>query len=111
MGAPLAVVVAVLYMAINGETRALTIFAEHLALYRRFIDDIFFVWICHPNPAIDAARYALFKERLNAAPGLTWITTDLSKSVNFLDMTITLRDDNTFTTTQSINSWITIVSY
>jgi 23S rRNA A2030 N6-methylase RlmJ len=35
-------------------------------LYKRFIDNVFGIWICHPDPAIDARRWQHFQRQLNA---------------------------------------------
>ena len=74
-------------------------FSENLVYWRRFIDDGLGVWVCNEDPEQDAARFEEFKAAMNAAPGLTWIVEPLSTTVNFLDLTITLQPNMTFTTT------------
>ena len=99
MGTPPACALAVIYMAINGETNFMAAFSNNLVYWRRFIDDGFGIWICHPDPQVDAAIFSQFKQALNSAPGLEWIVEPLSTTVNFLDLTVTLQPNMTFTTT------------
>ena len=44
---------------------------KHVIFYKRFIDDVFGIWIPHPNPQTDAHLWEEFKESMNAFPGLT----------------------------------------
>ena len=99
MGTPPACVLATLYMAINGENQYMIEFADNLPFYRRFIDDILGVWLCDPDPVVDAQRFQQFTQRMQSAPGLTWEVEPRTTQVNFLDLTITLQPNNTFTTT------------
>ncbi len=86
MGTPMAVSAAVIYMA-RLEDPLLS--SEYLLFYRRFIDDIFFIW------SGNAIKLNSFLHRLNnLAPSikLTW-TTSNNKAV-FLDMVICKDQDN-----------------
>ena len=67
-------------------------FRPFLLFYKRFIDDIFGIWLCHPDPVIDAQQWQTFQQRVNACPGLTWIISERSNQVDFMDLTITLKD-------------------
>jgi hypothetical protein len=99
MGTPPACALATIYMAINGENDFINDFSGHLKYYRRFIDDAFGVWECHPDPAVDQHRFQQFILRMQTAPGLEWIVEPLSTQVNFLDLTISILPNCTFTTT------------
>ena len=65
-------------------------FPENLFYYRRYIDDVFGIWIDHPDPSINASRWNRFVLRLNDWPGLEWIVEDPSSSVQFLDLLISI---------------------
>ena len=68
-------------------------FKDNLAAYRRFIDDIFGIWIPHPDPAIDNDCWNNFKATVNSYHGLKWVFVEQSNSVNFmLDLTISINN-------------------
>jgi hypothetical protein len=73
------------------ENKILPHFRQRLAYYKRYIDDVFGIWICHPDPAVDAHLWQRFQRRLNGWHGLKWITSPRCNQVVFLDLTITLR--------------------
>ena len=60
------------------------------ALYNQFIDDGIGCWVPldHHNTADDDAQFTNFKEAVNNNC-LTWIFTEKSMSVDFMDMTLT----------------------
>ncbi len=91
MGTPPAPSWANLYFAIH-EDEALAEFVGRLLGFWHFIDDIFGIWICHPDPETDEARWQDFIRRMNDDPGLTWIFSERSNQVDFMDLTITLND-------------------
>lgn len=70
-------------------------YTDNLAFYRRYIDDIFGIWICDPDPIIDEHRWTTFQSRLNDWHGTTWIASPRSHEATFLDVTLTLRADHT----------------
>lgn len=98
MGTPPACAIATIFFAINGENDVIQDFSNNLLFLKRFIDDLFGIWRCHPDPATDAILFQQFIDQLNQCPGLTWIVSPLTNQVDFLDLTITLKDGR-FTTT------------
>ena len=85
MGTPCACAYAVLFFAYFERTHLRIRYAKNLSIYLRMIDDIFVVWK-HNKDEPDA--FESFKEDLNKQCKLEWITEDLSKTTNFLDLTI-----------------------
>jgi len=62
--------------------------------YKRFIDDIFGIYIPSNNSTFEE-----FKTHLNTCGSeLSWKTTELCDEVNFLDMTIKIKDNKLITT-------------
>jgi hypothetical protein len=76
------------------ENTFLPTYRDRLAYYKRYIDDVFGIWICHEDPATDATLWAQFQTALNAWHGLEWITSPRSATVIFLDLTISLQGSN-----------------
>ena len=81
MGTAAACMYATLYYAEHERDTILDIFRLCLLLYRRFIDDIFGIWI-----GTDA-EWDRFRNSLNFGD-LRWETSPLSTKVTFLDLTI-----------------------
>jgi uncharacterized protein (DUF779 family) len=98
MGTPPACALATIFFAINGENDAIVQFQNNVIYLKRFIDDLFGIWKCHPDPNTDAELYQQFIAKLNQCPGLTWIANPLSTCVDFLDITIELREGRFRTT-------------
>ena len=73
-------------------------FVKTFVFYRRYIDDIFGIWECHPDPIEDEAQWNAFKASLNDYHGLKWDTSPLIKSVDYLDLTIQIKGDRLVTT-------------
>ena len=73
-------------------------FLTFLLLYKRYINDIFGIWICDPDPVVDAMKFKEFESRLNGWTGLTWKLSPLSTTVEFLDLTLTIVGDQITTT-------------
>jgi len=63
----------------------------NLFFQQRFIDDGAGVWLVHPDPIINMQRWNEFKREMNSH-GLKWIFTEPSKSIVFMDMTISKLD-------------------
>ena len=91
MGTPPAPPFATIYYALY-ENTFLDGYPQRLLFYRRFIDDVFGIWLCHPDPAIDALQWQLFQDDMNRARGLTWEFSERSLSVDFMDLTISLHE-------------------
>ena len=92
MGTPPAVALATLFMA-DYEEPIVNNFTQNngrLLAYKRFIDDMFGIWLVHPHPNTNLYLWNRFKERMNLESGLTWNFSELSQSVVFLDMVISI---------------------
>ena len=88
MGTSAACMWATIYFSVHEDSILLPMFSNNLLLYCRFIDDIFGVWIGNRN----GMAWAQFKERCNDFGILKWDFFEPSKSVNFLDLTIYIKD-------------------
>jgi hypothetical protein len=97
MGAPPAPMYATLYFGI-AELKNIPRFSEHLPFYRRYLDDCFGAWLMPANPNIESHddEWTAFKTSMSYGM-LNWVFTDLSTSVNFLDLTISISDNRIVT--------------
>ena len=96
MGTPCACAYATIFFAYFERTNLIPRFEKNLIFYVRFIDDIFGVWEeTEENPTC----FEKFKINLNNQCKLNWKTTTLSKSSDFLDVTISLINEEIFTRT------------
>ena len=98
MGVPPAPSWANLYEALH-EREFLPEWQHHLPLYKRYLDDIIAIW----NPtsddeSINVAEWTAFKDEVNSIDGLTWEFTELSESVDFMDITVSIAGDRLRTT-------------
>ena len=87
MGTSCACIYATIFFAYFERTLFLTKYRNNFILYRRKIDDIFAIWKTDP---LNPNAWENFKYDLNSACKLEWITEELSDSVNFLDLTISI---------------------
>ena len=87
MGTSAAVMWATLYYAIHEQTTILPKHGHNLLYYKRFIDDIFGIWIGNSDD-----QWHEFCNDIDNFGVLTWDIKDqtLSRSVNFLDLTLTI---------------------
>jgi hypothetical protein len=92
MGTPAAPMYATLYFGIR-ESRMPDRFRMRLNLYKRYIDDVIGVWL---GPADNT--WTDFQSWMNNFGQLRWTFSDLSDRVDFLDLTITIRDHQFHTT-------------
>jgi hypothetical protein len=69
-----------------------------LYFYKRYIDDVFYIWIPRHENNIDNRRWETFKTDMNTFGKLKWEFSDRKRVQNFLDITITLHTDGTFST-------------
>ena len=97
MGTPPAPSFASLYYGIY-ELNLYLEFGSSLLYLKRFIDDQFGIWIHHPDPTTDLQNWEAFKARQDSFCSLDWVFSPLSKSVDFLDVTIHLDGPVLFTT-------------
>jgi hypothetical protein len=89
MGTPPAPPYATIYYACH-EDSFLPAFNDSLLFYKRFIDDVFGVWLCDPDPMTDEARWRAFQAAMNQARGLEWEFSDRLTQVDFMDLTISI---------------------
>ena len=68
-----------------------TNFQKYFSLYLSFIGDGLAVWEHHNNPSLDKELLQAFKVAINNS-GLKWTFTTLSSEVEFMDLTITLKE-------------------
>ena len=94
MGAPPAPPVAQISYGTH-EERFVPLFQSTLLAYYRYIDDVFGAWTI-TDMATDPALWLSFQAHMQDFPGLTWDISPRSKQVDFLDLTITIGDDNRF---------------
>jgi len=96
MGTPCAPPWATIFQGLDEQDRIIPAFTICLPLFVRYLDDIFGVWV--PDPNLDAEiQWTAFKSLVNSSC-LEWEFSELTHSVNFLDLTITITGDE-FTTT------------
>jgi hypothetical protein len=58
--------------------------------YRRYIDDVFIIWVPLGTEIHDSNRYRSFQQEFNSFGKLKWEFSDRSTVTNFLDLTITI---------------------
>jgi hypothetical protein len=97
MGAPPAPTYATLYYGIYEEQQLLPAFTNSIAAYFRYIDDGLGLWICHPDPLTDEVLWDEFCSS-TAYGKLTWEVSTRQLSVDFLDLTLSLRNGRIHTT-------------
>jgi len=64
-----------------------------IMFYKRFIDDVFAVWLCHPDPDENSRLFLAFQTDMNAWHGLEWEFTPLASSCNFMDLKVEIAGD------------------
>lgn len=91
MGTSAAVNYSYLYLGLLEMTTLLVDFKEYLLFFRRFIDDGLGVWDClRPR---SETKFQEFMSRLNNWGKLKWTNTGFVDSLQFLDLTISIKDD------------------
>ena len=98
MGTPPAPPYATIYYGIH-EEKFLPHHAQQVIFYRRFIVDVIGIWCPNKNHEWDALEWNEFKDKMNAYPGLTWEFSERAKSIDFMDMTISINNSNKIETT------------
>ena len=96
VGAPPAPPWSTIFFCIHEET-VLTQFGDKLQLYHRFINDVLGIWLVDPNPSEDHRQWTSFVALMQDYYGLEWIFEERSKKVNYMDMTIAIREDRIIT--------------
>ena len=98
MGTPPVSPYASMYYGIHKE-KLIPQHTQHLIYCHWFIDDVIGIWCPNINPQPDALQWDSFKNKMNEFRGLTWEYSELSTSVDFMDMTITINKSNQVETT------------
>jgi len=102
MGTPTACAYATIAFGLHERLRLLPQFKHNLIYYRRYIDDIFAIWIDLPtntNISTPNNQWVEFNKTLNSFGTLQWKTDTPSTSVAFLDLQITLKHGKIHTAT------------
>ena len=95
MRTPVACIYAILFFAYYERIILLRKYKKNILFYVRQIDNIFGIWIDdEENPNL----WTEFQQDLNSTCKLEWNTTSLSKSVDFLDITIILDKEGNIST-------------
>ena len=97
MGTPPACNYANLFFACH-EYKTVPKYKSNLLTYKRYIDDIFGIWIPTGTTTEDDCRWAQFQSSITGFHGLEWIFSNRVTSVNYLDLTISIRDNKIHTT-------------
>jgi hypothetical protein len=69
-----------------------------LIYYKRFIDDVFGCWFHDDDTEIDAQEWAAFKMAMNSDSGLEWDISAHAQCVNFMDLTLSIKNNKIHTT-------------
>jgi hypothetical protein len=91
MGTPVACSYATISYGNHENTQMLPNFKSNLFYYKRYIDDILGIWL--PND-YNESTWMYFKSMLNSFGSLKWVVSNLSTTVNFLDLSITINSSN-----------------
>jgi len=91
MGTPVACSYATVTFGHFENSTLLPLFKENLIYYRRYIDDIFGIWL--PPTANKQSTWTAFKETLNSWSTLQWEVEELTTTTHFLDLNITMQDE------------------
>jgi hypothetical protein len=97
MGTPAACSYATISYGQHENSQVLPKFRHHLLYYKRYIDDIFGIWL--PSNTDEDASWINFKNELNNWSGLHWKVEELSTQTVFLDLNITLTNSRIHTST------------
>ena len=93
MGTPPAPPYATIFYGIH-EEKFLKKYSHRVIYYRRFIDDVIGIWSPNPNTQTDDIEWNSFQDTMNTFPGLTWEFSERAKTVDFMDMTISITNAN-----------------
>jgi hypothetical protein len=99
MGTPVACSYATVAYGQHENKSILTTFSPYLLYYRRYIDDIFGIWLSPITGNDDAWEH--FKRELNNWGTLEWITENPAKQTTFLDLHLHLRGTTIITNTHT----------
>ena len=91
MGTPPAPPYATIYYGLH-ESKFLPQHRKHVIFYKRFINNVMRVWLPHPNPKPNAHLWEEFTTSMNNYPGLTWEFNTPTDKVDFMDLTISIKN-------------------
>ena len=91
MGTPPAPPYATIYYGLH-ESKFLLQHQNHVIFYKRFIDDLLGIWMPYPNPKINAQLWEEFTKSMNNYPGLTWEFNAPTDMVDFMYLTIPIKN-------------------
>jgi len=94
MGTPAAPSYSIITYGYHENTRIMNTYHSNLIYYKRYIDDIFGIWMDFPNTS-----WENFKTSLNQFGRLRWNVEDLTTSTTFLDLQIDVVNGRLFTRT------------
>jgi hypothetical protein len=97
MGTPVSCSYATVAYGQHENKNILTTFSPYLLYYRRYIDDIFGIWLPPTTEKDDTWEH--FKRELNNWGTLEWVTETPSKQTTFLDLHLQLRGTTIITNT------------
>ncbi|KAL3796723.1 hypothetical protein ACHAWO_003198 [Cyclotella atomus] len=97
MGTPPAPPYATIFFALH-EHEIVPKWAQQVIFYKRFIDDVLGVWLPHPDPIHNEHLWKEFCSDMDKWHGLRWKCETPSRSVDFMDLTITIVNNRLETT-------------
>jgi hypothetical protein len=101
MGTPAACAYATISYGHHENTKILPAFRSQLLYYKRYIDDIFGIWL--PPLRDQAATWNSFKHELDNWGKLKWVVEEPSLHTNFLDLSLHLNGSTITTSTYQKN--------
>jgi hypothetical protein len=97
MGTPAACAYATILYGYHENSQILPQFTPNLLYFKRYIDDIFGIWL--PPITNKNSTWTSFKSKLNEWGSLTWIIEEPSPSTIFLDLNIKIENGKILTST------------
>jgi hypothetical protein len=76
----------------------LPIWSQNVVYYKRFIDDVFGIWLPNPCPLQNATLWANFTSCMQNWHGLEWDLTQPSLTCNFMDLSLSIINNRVTTT-------------
>lgn len=76
---------ATLYFGIF-ELELILSYSNTLHLYKCYIDDVFGIWILHPDPETNDVNWTTFQAAINSCGNLEWEFSALEKTIPFMDL-------------------------
>ncbi len=107
MGTPAACAYATISYGQHENSVILPNYAQQLLYYKRYIDDIFGIWL--PPKHNHLTKWNEFKQHLNSWGSLEWAIEDPSRRTNFLDLDISIKGN--FITTSTFQKAMNLYLY